>query len=137
MPGARPALRRLPGGRRDAYARRSIDRRGSEPAIREETMKDLIHYGDGVHTIDSGYGRPQLAAIHVIVQDGRAAVVDTASNASVPRILGALAALGIAPGGGLGAADPHPPRPCRGAGSLMCALPQARAAACIRAACAT
>ena len=60
-------------------------------------MKDLIHYGDGVHAIDSGYGRPQLAAIHVIVQDGRAAVVDTASNASVPRILGALAALGIAP----------------------------------------
>ena len=49
-------------------------------------MKDLIHYGDGVHAIDSGYGRPQLAAIHVIVQDGRAAVVDTASNASVPRI---------------------------------------------------
>ena len=60
-------------------------------------MKDLIHYEDGVHAIDSGYGRPQLAAIHVIVQDGRAAVVDTASNASVPRILGALAALGIAP----------------------------------------
>ena len=90
-------------------------------------MKDLIHYGDGVHAIDSGYGRPQLAAIHVIVQDGRAAVVDTASNASVPRILGALAALGIAPE----AVDwvllthihlDH----AGGAGSLMCALPQAR-----------
>ena len=52
--------RRLPGGRRDAYARPfHIDRRGSEPAIREETMKDLIHYGDGVHAIDSGYGRPR------------------------------------------------------------------------------
>jgi len=90
-------------------------------------MKDLIHYEDGVHAIDSGYGRPQLAAIHVIVQDGRAAVVDTASNASVPRILGALAALGIAPE----AVDwvllthihlDH----AGGAGSLMCALPQAR-----------
>src|SRR5690606_27102853 len=93
---------------------------------RRGTMKDLIHYGDGVHAIDSGYGRPQLAAIHVIVQDGRAAVVDTASNASVPRILGALAALGVAPE----AVDwvmlthihlDH----AGGAGSLMCALPQA------------
>ena len=90
-------------------------------------MKDLIHYEDGVHAIDSGYGRPQLAAIHVIVQDGRAAVVDTASNASVPRILGALAALGIAPE----AVDwvllthihlDH----AGGAGSLMCALPRAK-----------
>ena len=33
----------------------------------------------------------------MIVQDGRAAIVDSASNASVPRILGALAALDIAP----------------------------------------
>lgn len=90
-------------------------------------MKDLIHYGDGVHAIDSGYGRPQLAAIHVIVHDGRAAIVDTASNAAVPRILGALAALGIAPE----AVDwvllthihlDH----AGGAGSLMCALPQAK-----------
>lgn len=89
-------------------------------------MKDLISYGDGVHAVDSGYGRPQLAAIHVIVQDGRAAIIDTGSNDSVPRILAALAALGIAPE----AVDwvmlthihlDH----AGGAGSLMCALPQA------------
>lgn len=90
-------------------------------------MKDLTSYADGVHAVDSGYGRPQLAAVHVVVQDGRAAIVDTGSNASVPRVLGALAALGIAPE----AVDwvmlthihlDH----AGGAGSLMCALPQAR-----------
>ena len=90
-------------------------------------MLDLISHADGVHAVDSGYGRPQLAAIHIIVQDGRAAIVDTGSNASVPRVLGALAALGIAPE----AVDwvllthihlDH----AGGAGSLMCALPHAR-----------
>ena len=27
-------------------------------------MKELVSYADGVHAVDSGYGRPQLAAIH-------------------------------------------------------------------------
>ncbi len=90
-------------------------------------MKQLIDYADGVYAFDSGYGRPQLAAIHLVVQDGRAAVVDTGSNASVLRVLTALATLGIAPD----AVDwvilthihlDH----AGGAGSLMCALPQAK-----------
>lgn len=38
-----------------------------------------------------------LAAIHLIVEDGRAAVVDTGTNYSVPATLAALASLGIAP----------------------------------------
>ncbi len=90
-------------------------------------MNDLVSYADGVHAVDSGYGRPHLAAIHIVVQDGRAAIVDTGNNTSVPRVLGALAALGIAPE----AVDwvmlthihlDH----AGGAGSLMCAFPQAR-----------
>ncbi len=90
-------------------------------------MKELVSYADGVHAVDSGYGRPQLAAIHIVVHDGRAAIVDTGSNASVPQVLGALAALGIAPE----AVDwvmlthihlDH----AGGAGSLMCAFPHAR-----------
>lgn len=90
-------------------------------------MNDLISYGDGVHAIDSGYGRPQLAAIHVIVHDGRAAIVDTASNGSVPRILGALAALGVAPEAVNWVMLTHIHLDhAGGAGSLMCALPQAR-----------
>ncbi|CAM5470096.1 MBL fold metallo-hydrolase [Thauera mechernichensis] len=90
-------------------------------------MLDLISHADGVHAVDSGYGRPQLAAIHIIVQDGRAAIVDTGSNASVPRVLGALAALGIAPEAVDWVLFTHIHLDhAGGAGSLMCALPHAR-----------
>ncbi|PKO56872.1 MAG: MBL fold metallo-hydrolase, partial [Betaproteobacteria bacterium HGW-Betaproteobacteria-19] len=61
-------------------------------------MKDITIHPDGIFAIDSGYGeRQQVAAIHLIVDAGRAAVVDTGCNASIPRILGALASLGVAP----------------------------------------
>lgn len=56
----------------------------------------LSDFGNGIYTIDSGFGRPLLDAVHVIEHDGRAALVDTAVNASVPRILDTLAAMGIA-----------------------------------------
>ena len=56
----------------------------------------LFDFGDGIHAVDSGFGRPLLDAVHVIVQDGRAALVDAAVNAGVPRVLEALSALGIA-----------------------------------------
>ncbi len=87
----------------------------------------LTHFPDGVHALDSGYGRPLLDAIHLIEDRGRLAVVDAASNASVPRILAAVAELGRSP------ADvdyvllthihlDH----AGGAGSLMAQLPDAR-----------
>ena len=56
-----------------------------------QAVKELTAHPDGIHAVDSGYGRPQLAAIHLIVDGGRAAIVDTGSNASVPRVLAALA----------------------------------------------
>lgn len=68
-----------------------------------------------------------MAAIHLIVQDGRVALVDTASNASLALVLSALAELGLA----AAAVDwvllthihlDH----AGGAGSLMQALPNAR-----------
>ncbi|HRP66853.1 MAG TPA: MBL fold metallo-hydrolase [Thauera sp.] len=90
-------------------------------------MFSLISYTDGVHAVDSGYGRPQLAAVHVVVDEGRAAIVDTGSNASVPRVLGALAALGVAPEEVDWVLLTHIHLDhAGGAGSLMCALPQAR-----------
>ncbi|MFU2488200.1 MBL fold metallo-hydrolase [Thauera sp. WH-1] len=90
-------------------------------------MFSLISYTDGVHAVDSGYGRPQLAAVHVVVDQGRAAIVDTGSNASVPRVLGALAALGVAPEAVDWVVLTHIHLDhAGGAGSLMCALPQAR-----------
>ena len=56
----------------------------------------LQSFDHGIHAIDSGYGRPLMDAIHLIVDQGRAAVVDTAANSSVPRVLAALAKLGLA-----------------------------------------
>ena len=90
-------------------------------------MQDVIAHPDGIYAIDSGYGRAQLAAIHLIVDAGRVAVIDSAHNASIPRVLTALAGLGLSPD----AVDwvilshihlDH----AGGAGSLMCALPQAK-----------
>jgi len=61
-------------------------------------IRHLIrHHGDGVFCIDSGYFRPRFDAIHLIVESDRAAIVDTATRAAVPRVLAALQALGIAP----------------------------------------
>jgi glyoxylase-like metal-dependent hydrolase (beta-lactamase superfamily II) len=57
----------------------------------------LTDFGDGIHVVDSGFFRPRLDAIHLIVEQGRAAVVDAGVNDSVPHVLEALAALGIAP----------------------------------------
>lgn len=57
----------------------------------------LIDYHNGIHAFDAGYVRHQLAAIHLIVDDGRAAFIDNGSNASLPRAQRALAALGLAP----------------------------------------
>lgn len=55
----------------------------------------LSDYGHGVHSLDSGFLRPRLDAIHLIVENGRAAFVDTGTHHSVPRMLAALDQLGI------------------------------------------
>ena len=51
--------------------------------------------GDGVHVVDTGFHRERFDAAYLLVQDGRAAFVDTGTNFSVPRLLGALEALGL------------------------------------------
>ncbi len=51
----------------------------------------------GIHTIDTGFHRPRFDASHLIVEHGRAAFVDVGTNHSVPRLLAALAAQGLAP----------------------------------------
>ena len=60
-------------------------------------MIELLPYTHGIYAFDAGYIRPQLAAIHLIVENGRVAVVDTASNACLPRALEALQTLGLSP----------------------------------------
>jgi hydroxyacylglutathione hydrolase len=57
----------------------------------------MLDFGNGIHAIDAGYERAQLAAIHLIVDHGEVGVVDTGTNASTSRVLEALAALGLGP----------------------------------------
>lgn len=58
----------------------------------------VIHYDHGIHALDAEYVRPGLAAIHLMLQAGHAAIIDTGTNQAVPRVLAALADLGVAPG---------------------------------------
>jgi glyoxylase-like metal-dependent hydrolase (beta-lactamase superfamily II) len=52
----------------------------------------------GITVVDTGFVRPQFDAVYLVVEAGRAAVIDTGTNAAVPRILAALAAQGLQPG---------------------------------------
>ena len=51
----------------------------------------------GIHTIDTAFQRDQFDAAYLIVEEGRSAFVDCGTNHSVPRMLAALAANGLAP----------------------------------------
>jgi glyoxylase-like metal-dependent hydrolase (beta-lactamase superfamily II) len=51
----------------------------------------------GITVVDTGFLRPRFDAAYLVVEEGRAAVIDTGTNAAVPRILAALAAQGLAP----------------------------------------
>ncbi len=58
-------------------------------------MQGLKAFGNGIHAIDSGYTGPDVAAIHLIEEGGRAALVDTGNNESLRHVLEALAATGL------------------------------------------
>ena len=60
-------------------------------------MSHVIDYEFGISAIDSGYQRPRLDAIHLIVEGDRAAIVDTGVNSSVPRVLQTLREKGLHP----------------------------------------
>ncbi|MFN4147968.1 MAG: MBL fold metallo-hydrolase [Rhodocyclaceae bacterium] len=57
----------------------------------------LLDYRNGIYAFDAGYVRHQLAAVHLIVDHGRAAFIDNGSNASLPRAQAALTKLGLTP----------------------------------------
>jgi hydroxyacylglutathione hydrolase len=58
---------------------------------------DTIDYTHGITAIDSGYVRPRMDAIHLVLEGDRAAVIDSGTNQSVPRVLAALAERGLEP----------------------------------------
>ena len=90
-------------------------------------MFDWRDYGNGIVAFDAGYVRPILAAIHVVVEAGRVAFIDTGSNDALPNAQAALKKLGL----DSAAVDyiilthihlDH----AGGAGSMMAAFPNAR-----------
>ena len=56
-----------------------------------------LDYGQGIHVLDTGYLRPGLAAVHLIIEAGRVALVDTGTRHGVPVLLHGLQALGLGP----------------------------------------
>ncbi len=57
-------------------------------------FQDFEH---GITAIDSRFVRPGLAAIHLLVEQGHAAIIDTGTNFSVPCVLEILHDKGLAP----------------------------------------
>jgi glyoxylase-like metal-dependent hydrolase (beta-lactamase superfamily II) len=51
--------------------------------------------GHGVYAVDTGFHRPRFDAAYLLVQNGRAAFIDTGTNHGVPRLLASLDALGL------------------------------------------
>ncbi len=52
---------------------------------------------DGLYAIDTGFLRPRFDAAYLLTHAGRAAFIDTGTAFAVPRLLGALRALGLGP----------------------------------------
>jgi glyoxylase-like metal-dependent hydrolase (beta-lactamase superfamily II) len=89
----------------------------------------LTDFRAGITAIDADILRPKLAASHLVVDEGRAAFVDTGTTHSLPNLLGALEAKGIDRGDvdWVLATHVHLDH-AGGAGALMHALPNARCA---------
>ena len=60
-------------------------------------MSKIIDYDHGICAVDAELLRPQATSAHLMIEGGRAAIIDTATNYAVPHVLAALAAKGVAP----------------------------------------
>jgi glyoxylase-like metal-dependent hydrolase (beta-lactamase superfamily II) len=81
----------------------------------------------GIHAIDAGFHRPRFDAAYLMVEQGRAAFIDTGVNRSVPRLLAVLDALALAPAAVDWVIVSHVHLDhAGGAGLLMQSLPNAR-----------
>jgi glyoxylase-like metal-dependent hydrolase (beta-lactamase superfamily II) len=92
------------------------------------TQPLLIRHPHGITAVDAEYEFHGFAAAHIIVQDGRAMIVDVGTSHSVPYLMAALAELGVAPEAVdyLFVTHVHLDH-AGGAGTLMRRLPKARA----------
>ncbi|WP_418445836.1 MBL fold metallo-hydrolase [Cloacibacillus evryensis] len=55
----------------------------------------MYDYGNGIYGVDGHYEIEGMAAVYVLLSEGRAAIIETAHNASLPYLLAALAELGV------------------------------------------
>ena len=80
-----------------------------------------------IHTIDTGFVRPNFDAAYLVVENGHAAFIDCGTNHSVPRMLAALRRAGLQPEqvDWLILTHVHLDH-AGGAGELMAVLPHAR-----------
>ena len=60
-------------------------------------MQGVNAFGHGIYAVDSGYTGSGVAAIHLIEEGGRAALVDTGNNAALVHVEQALADTGLSP----------------------------------------
>lgn len=89
----------------------------------------MTDFRAGITAIDTDYVRPRLAASHLVIDNGRAAFVDTGTTLSVPNLLGALEVKNIDPADVDWVLTTHVHLDhAGGAGALMRALPNARCA---------
>jgi len=51
----------------------------------------------GIHTIDTGFGRPSFDAAYLVVERGRGAFIDSGTTHSLPRFLEAIASAALRP----------------------------------------
>ena len=94
---------------------------------RNPTIPGLFDYSHGISALDSVYDREMQTAIHLLVEGGRAAVIDTGTSHAVPRVLAALASKGVAPEQVDYVILTHVHLDhCGGAGQLMARFPNAR-----------
>src|SRR5512146_3128313 len=60
-------------------------------------MQGVYDYGRGISAVDTLFERERLNAVHIMVERGRAAIIDTGTAHGVGRVLEALAEKGVAP----------------------------------------
>ncbi len=60
-------------------------------------MQGVYDYGRGISAVDVLFERECLNAVHIVVEKGRAAIIDTGTANGVERVLEALAEKGVAP----------------------------------------
>lgn len=69
----------------------------ARPAATPSRSPAFVDYEHGITAIDSGFERPLLDAVHLVVEGDRAALIDTASNDSLERVLSALRVKRVSP----------------------------------------